>query len=54
MGVGVCGGLTTFSGLAVDIAWRLDAGELGGATLMIGASLVLGLSAFLSGREVAS
>ncbi|MEO0492423.1 MAG: CrcB family protein [Actinomycetota bacterium] len=53
LGIGVCGGLTTFSGLAVDLATRLDAGQIGEAAGMTFASLALGLVAFLGGRTVA-
>ncbi|MEM8706203.1 MAG: CrcB family protein [Actinomycetota bacterium] len=54
LGIGVCGGLTTFSGLAVDLATRLDGGAWGEAAAMTGGSLALGLLAFLGGREVAT
>jgi len=54
LGVGVCGGLTTFSGLAVDLAVRLDAGNTGGAAAMGVLSLGLGLIAFLGGRAVSA
>ncbi len=54
LGVGVCGGLTTFSGLAVDLAVRLDAGDVGEAAAMGALSLGLGLVAFLSGRGVSA
>ena len=40
----MCGGLTTFSGLAVDLARRLDAGDVGEAAAMGVLSLGLGLS----------
>ena len=53
LGVGLCGGLTTFSGLAVDLAQRLDAGEFAGALALTAASVGLGLAAFVGGREVA-
>jgi fluoride ion exporter CrcB/FEX len=48
----VCGGLTTFSGLAVDLAVRLDAGDVGEAVAMGVLSIGLGLVAFLGGRAV--
>ena len=54
LGVGVCGGLTTFSGLAVDLARRLDAGDVGEAAAMGVLSLGLGLVAFLGGRAVSA
>lgn len=53
LGVGLCGGLTTFSGLAVDLAQRLDDGEFAGALALTAASLALGLMAFVGGRQVA-
>ena len=54
LGVGVCGGLTTFSGLAVDLAMRLDAGDVSEAASMGVLSLGLGLIAFLGGRAVSA
>ena len=54
LGVGVCGGLTTFSGLAVDLAMRLDAGDVGEAAAMGMLSLGLGLVAVLGGRAVSA
>ena len=50
----VCGGLTTFSGLAVDLARRLDAGDVGEAAAMGVLSLGLGLIAFVGGRAVSA
>ena len=50
----MCGGLTTFSGLAVYLAVRLDAGDVGEAVAMGVLSLGLGLIAFLGGRAVSA
>ena len=50
--VGVCGGLTTFSTVAVEVALALDEGA-GTATVAIGwamLSLVLGVGAVVAGR----
>ena len=52
LGVGVCGGLTTFSGLAVELAEQLDRGDVLAAIALSSASVVLGLTAFLGGRAV--
>lgn len=53
-GVGFCGGLTTFSGLAVDLAGRLDAGELASSTGLAVAHLVVGVTGFLAARRIAA
>lgn len=53
LGVGVCGGLSTFSGLAVELAVRLDRGDPLDAFVLAAASLGLGVAAFLGGRELA-
>ena len=53
LGVGLCGGLSTFSGLALALAQRLDRGDPLDAFVLAAASLGLGLAAFLGGRELA-
>ena len=54
LAVGLCGGLTTFSGLAVELAGRLDGGDVIGAIGLTAASLVFGVIAFVWGRAVLS
>ncbi len=51
LSVGFCGGLTTFSGLLVEIVERWQDGT-GGAGELAGASLVLGLVALIGGRSL--
>lgn len=43
LGVGLCGALTTFSGIQLEILAMLDAGEPGLAASYVGASLAAGL-----------
>ncbi|MEM9467166.1 MAG: CrcB family protein [Actinomycetota bacterium] len=50
LGVGLCGGLSTFSGLAVELAVRLDRGDPLDAFVLAATSLGFGLAAFLGGR----
>ncbi len=49
--VGFCGGLTTFSGLAVELVSRWRDGT-GGASALAGASIVVGLAAIVLGRSL--
>lgn len=49
-GIGFCGGLTTFSGLAVQLAGQLDRGAEAEAAWLLTGSLVLGGAAFVAGR----
>ena len=53
LATGVCGALTTFSGLQLELLELLDRGRLGVAAGYAGASLALGLWAVLLGRRLA-
>jgi fluoride exporter len=53
LATGVCGALTTFSGLQLELLELLDRGRLGAAAGYAGASLALGLWAVLLGRRLA-
>ena len=51
LGVGVAGGLTTFSTLAVDVAASLDTGRFEAATLVVAANITAGLAGFAITRR---
>ncbi len=52
LGVGFCGGLTTFSTLAVEVVDLDQRGQAGLAAGYVAASVVGGLAAFLAGRRL--
>jgi fluoride exporter len=53
LGVGFCGGLTTFSTLAVEVVGLADGGRGGLAAAYVLASVVAGLAAFALGERLA-
>ena len=53
LGVGFCGGLTTFSTLASEVVDLMDRGRASLALAYVAASLVAGLLALVAGGELA-
>lgn len=51
LGIGFCGGLTTFSTFAVEAAVMLDSGETGRAAAYVAASVAGGVLAVAIGRR---
>lgn len=53
LGIGFCGGLTTFSALSWELFDLLDRGSIGGAAAYAGLSLTLGYAALRVGSSLA-
>lgn len=52
LGPGLCGGLSTFSTLQIELLWMLDAGHTALAAGYAGASVALGLLAVTAGTAL--
>ena len=52
LGIGFCGSLTTFSTLAVEIAERIDRGQIADAIGFTAVTVGVGLVAVLSGHRL--
>lgn len=52
LGGGFCGGLTTFSTLSVEVVTLLDRGDSATAAVYLGASVVLGVAAYVASRTL--
>jgi CrcB protein len=52
LGPGLCGGLSTFSTLQIELLWMLDAGDLGLAAAYAAVSVALGLTAVSVGTSL--
>jgi CrcB protein len=53
LGVGFCGGLTTFSTLAVEVVELVDGGRAALAAAYVLASVIAGFAAFVAGERIA-
>ena len=49
IGIGFCGGFTTFSTFALEVAWRIEKGQVFDALCVVSLSLATGISAFTAG-----
>jgi fluoride exporter len=52
LGVGVCGGFTTFSAFGAELVTLMEAGQAGRAALYAGASVALGIAAVVVGLGI--